>query len=285
MALGKMGTIYVKYGATSFLSNIKEAKEALHEAIEIKCFYEGSSTLLIGNETIVVNKGDVVVVNPYEFHTTINCGENEKGRYHLFMVPIDVFLKDEDCNIDLRDLVFNQKKRFKNHFQNDEKLYRLLSLAAKENEEEKFSYKAMLKAYLTEFFVTLMRDGLQSETNASENEINRAYRLIEPAIRHIRDNYFENISIEFLSKLCNLNKHYFCRIFKSATGKTAIGYLRDYRMIIANVLITNSQDSIYKVALSCGFDDENYFCRCYKRYYGVSPTKSRSLKSTEEQII
>ncbi len=272
-----MESIYVRYGATSFLSDIKDAKEALHEAIEIKCFYEGSSTLLIGNETVMVNKGDVVVINPFEFHTTINCGEREKGRYHLFMVPVDTFAEKSEYGIDLRDLIFNQNKRFKNFFQNNERLYHLLSSAAEENENEQASYKAIIRAYLTEVFVFLIREGLQSESLAvSEFEAKRTYRLIEPAIRYIRDNYTENITIELLANLCNLNKHYFCRVFKSVTGKTAIGYLSDYRMKIANVLIANSHDSIYKVALSCGFEDENYFCRCYKKYYGVSPAKSRN---------
>lgn len=278
-----METIYIRYGATSFLSDYKDAKEALHEAIEIKCFYDGSSTLLIGNETIVVNKGDVVVVNPYEFHTTINCGENEKGRYHLFMVQLDAFLEKNEYGIDLRNLIFNNNKRFKNFFKNNEQLYGLLTRAAEENENEQIAYKTAIKACLSEVFVYLMREGIQSDDEKlGEIEAKRTYRLIEPAIRHIRDNYADNISIEFLANLCNLNKHYFCRIFKSVTGKTAIGYLRDYRMKIAEVLILNSRDSIYKVALNCGFIDENYFCRCYKKHYGISPMRSRNLKITKE---
>ncbi len=278
-----MESIYVKYGATSFLSNFKDAKEALHEAIEIKCFYEGTSTLLVGNETIVVNKGDVVVINPYEFHTTIDCGEKEKGRYHLFMVPVDTFAEKSEYGIDLRHLIFDQKRKFENFFKNNEKLYQLLTLTAEENEKKSLGYKTMIKACLTEVFVILLRDGLQKDASfVTELETTRTYHLIEPAIRHIRDNYADNITIEFLANLCNLNKHYFCRVFKSVTGKTAMGYLCDYRMKIAEVLISNSQDSIYKIALSCGFEDENYFCRCYKKYYGVSPAKSRSLKDTKE---
>ena len=35
-------------------------RTALHEAIEIKCFYEGSATLLIESRTISVKAGDVV---------------------------------------------------------------------------------------------------------------------------------------------------------------------------------------------------------------------------------
>ena len=36
---------------TSSLDDVEEAMRAIHEAIEIKCFYEGSSTLLIGEHS------------------------------------------------------------------------------------------------------------------------------------------------------------------------------------------------------------------------------------------
>ena len=63
---------------------------ALHEDIEIKCFYEGTATLLIESQTVSVKAGDVVVINPYEFHATVDTGE-EKGKYNLFMLPLDYF--------------------------------------------------------------------------------------------------------------------------------------------------------------------------------------------------
>lgn len=65
---------------------------ALHENVEIKCFYEGTATLLIESQTVRVKAGDVVVINPYEFHATVDTGE-EKGKYHLFMLPLDYFCR------------------------------------------------------------------------------------------------------------------------------------------------------------------------------------------------
>ena len=35
---------------------------AIHEAIEIKCFFEGEATLLVGDETVHAVAGDVVVM-------------------------------------------------------------------------------------------------------------------------------------------------------------------------------------------------------------------------------
>ena len=64
---------------------------ALHEEIELKYFYEGESTLLIGGETVEVRAGDLVVINPYELHSTIRFGE-DRGRYRLLMMDPDFFM-------------------------------------------------------------------------------------------------------------------------------------------------------------------------------------------------
>ena len=39
---------------TSWVDNVETVRKALHEAIEIKYFYEGTATLLIGTNTISV---------------------------------------------------------------------------------------------------------------------------------------------------------------------------------------------------------------------------------------
>jgi hypothetical protein len=67
--------------------------------------------LLVGNETIVASAGDVVIMNPYEFHATIKCSE-EKGKYHLIMVGLDFFPTLTDGSTNLHSLFFSQKKAF-----------------------------------------------------------------------------------------------------------------------------------------------------------------------------
>ena len=49
----------------SGIDTIEGARKAVHEAIEIKYFYEGRSTLLIGNKTVNAEAGDIIIINPY----------------------------------------------------------------------------------------------------------------------------------------------------------------------------------------------------------------------------
>ena len=60
--------------------------------------------------------------------------------------------------------------------------------------------------------------------------------------------------------------------------KSAMEYLREFRLRIADALLTNTQKSISEIAASCGFETPNYFSRCYKQYYGRSPRQGRLAK-------
>lgn len=258
-------------------NDINAMRSAVHEDIEIKCFYEGTATLLIENKTINVKAGDVVVVNPYEFHATIKSGEEvEQGKYHLFMVPLD-YLTQSSNELDLRNLLFVQKNSLINHFSGDKYLYDILMRAGKEYAQQEVASDSCIRALMIQFFVHMLRYGLSDRVLSSvQRDTLHSYSLIEPALRHIRDNYSTPITLEKLASLCGVSKHYFCRVFRAVTEKTAMEYLRDYRITVADTLLDNTDKSISEIAELCGFEGANYFCRSYKAVWGMPPGKKRS---------
>jgi AraC-like DNA-binding protein len=136
--------------------------------------------------------------------------------------------------------------------------------------------RASASALMLEAFVILLREGLcEVESSDRGADCLRAYHLIEPALRHIRDRYPEPISVERLAALCNVSKHYFCHVFKTVTQKSSMEYLREYRIKIADVMLSNTEKSVSEIAENCGFESVAYFCRAYKRHFGVSPGKRR----------
>lgn len=248
---------------------------ALHENVEIKCFYEGTATLLIESQTIRVKAGDVVVINPYEFHAIVDTGE-EKGKYHLFMLPLDYF--SGEPALDLQKLFFVEEKRFRTLF-SDGRMFDLLMQAAEEAQQKQEASDLMIKSLLMAFFALLLRNGItQAERSAPEKSELRLYSVIEPALRCIKNEYRRELTVEELAKKCNVSKHYFCRVFKAVTRKSAMEYLRSFRLQVANILLSNTKSSISEIAACCGFESANYFSRCYKQYYGVSPSSCRAGK-------
>lgn len=70
-----------------------------------------------------------------------------------------------------------------------------------------------------------------------------------------------------------MNKTYFCSCFKKYTGKTTVEYLTDLRLEYAATLAATSDLSSTALAEAAGFGSLSHFLRCFKKKFGVSPTK------------
>ena len=270
--------LVIRPDCVSSIDKPSSVSRAVHEEIELKYFYEGSSTLLIGSETVTVQAGDLVIMNPYELHSTIRFGA-EKGRYHLIMLDPDFFFDSSVGGFDLRRKLFSGEFRLATHIKGDARIAALIASAVSVQKERPAYYQLSLRGLMMELFAVILGDYTQKiDKDEMAGEHIRHFETVEPAIQKIRDGYFEKISTDDLATLCRVSKCHFCRIFKKATGQTAMQYLTDYRLKIADVILKGSNKSVAEIAAMCGFEDEGYFCRCYKRKFGDPPGKSRLEK-------
>lgn len=263
---------------SSFINSSKNFSKDFHEEIEIKLFYEGSSTLLVGNESIVTQPGDVVFINPYQFHSTVGYGEI-KGKYHLLMIGLDFFGSDNRDLFDLRYLFIKEHISINTLIRGNERISQIVADIVSELRSGKEMYEQIIRGLMLELFVMLLRD-YKSENNTkypSDKKI-RNYEIIYPAIRKIRTDYTARLSVDELALMCNVSKYHFCRIFKESTSMTVVQYQNEYRLQIADTLLKTKDMSIREIAEQCGFDDMCYFSRCYKKKFGDSPLKSRLKK-------
>lgn len=259
--------------AKSNFQKFKKNSEVIHEAVEIKYFLEGESTLMIDDQTYLVKQGDIVVVNPYTFHTTINCG-TVQGKYHLFMISLDFF--DNTDFPDLRHLLLLDGQTVDPHFPADSNLKNIILRIVQEYSKKGEYYNTMIQALMMELFLILIREHSRKPSHRLPN-INsyQYYNIVEPALHIIRNEYMDNLTVEKLSAVCNVNKYYFCRIFKELTGKSPIKYLNEYRLKIANTMLKRTNNSMVTIATQCGFGTQSYFCRCYKDFFGFPPMQER----------
>ena len=71
-------------------------------------------------------------------------------------------------------------------------------------------------------------------------------------------------------------------LFKRETGETVSAYVADMRLRQAKRLLDETSRSIKEIAFDCGYADQNYFSRVFKKLTGMSPAEYRSL-SRERQ--
>lgn len=100
---------------------------------------------------------------------------------------------------------------------------------------------------------------------------------IEKSISYMDAHYSEKITLDNLCNMANLNKTEFCREFKEETGKSPIDYLLWLRIEKAKELLMTTNHKINEISYMCGFYDEFYFSKLFKRFTNISPKDFRKM--------
>lgn len=95
------------------------------------------------------------------------------------------------------------------------------------------------------------------------------------ADRYIRDHYFEDISLETVSKEFSLEKTYFHKLYTTAFDKSPAQRILALRIGAAKRGLTEDKLSLTELALRCGFSSQSYFCYKFKQVTGQTPMEYR----------
>lgn len=98
------------------------------------------------------------------------------------------------------------------------------------------------------------------------------------------DEYFEGEQAEqdglptvryFADKLC-LSPNYFGDMLKKETGKTPQEYIQEKVVELAKERMTDSRETVSRIAYSLGFQYPQHLCRLFKKRVGCTPDEFRS---------
>lgn len=107
-----------------------------------------------------------------------------------------------------------------------------------------------------------------------KNKISKASRLIEEVKKYISSNYQSSeLSIDEIARNLFVNYAHLCFIFKRDAGVTINEYLTEFRIRKAKELFDSGNTLILDVASRVGYADASYFGKCFKKYYGLAPSK------------
>lgn len=91
----------------------------------------------------------------------------------------------------------------------------------------------------------------------------------------IKNHFMKDIGLEDIAERVCLTPSYVSFIFKKETGSNLVKYLTDYRMKKARELLESSNMKIIDVGKACGYQNQSYFNKLFKNYYGITPKQFR----------
>lgn len=101
---------------------------------------------------------------------------------------------------------------------------------------------------------------------------------IHRAIQYLRRHCAEKVTLNEMAAMTYLSPAYFSRIFKSETGVSFSQFLTGVRVEKAKDLLVHGSERLTDIALACGFEDQSYFTKVFKKVAGIAPLKYRDRK-------
>jgi two-component system, response regulator YesN len=106
----------------------------------------------------------------------------------------------------------------------------------------------------------------------------KKYRImVEEINNYIEKSYMKNIGLEQIAAELHYSPNYLNLIFKQDTGETIADCILKRKMEKAKEMLTDIHHKIYTVAEELGFSNTAYFCRVFKKYYGITPKECQEM--------
>mgnify|MGYP000070182426 CR=1 FL=1 len=233
--------IYLEKGLASFAIDGQEYRLLPHQFLFVNCGSIHSGKAIDSPEAYAI-----------VFNLNMLCSEEPDICKTKYLKPIETrrllvpnFIEDTF----LKELIFNLIKIWK---------------------EKAYSYELYVKSSLFMIFYHLFNKRYIVDSKY-DREFNSKLEKIKAALDYINSNYSNLLSIDELSKITNLSKYYFCRLFKEITHLTPIDYINKFRVEKAIELIKNTNLSISEIAFEVGFNNVSYFIKIFKEYVCVTP--------------
>ena len=233
-----------------------------HEHLELFFLVRGSGTLFLDGRPIPMKEGDLAVIRGTEIHSYTT---EDRAHTHDTVLIYPAFLADIDFSPNSLEGIVR----------GDPEVAAIFSALHAEYRKGGADGEMMQKSHVYRLLSYLLRAHPAADPRAERGRRLMLSRF-SSVVRYVDENYTEPITTAELAEMCYLSEGHFCRFFKSATGKTPLEYVNEYRIEKAATLLVGTDATVTEIALSVGFSDVNYFSRMFRRIKGIAPGAYRA---------
>lgn len=124
-----------------------------------------------------------------------------------------------------------------------------------------------MKAWVKDIFFTAMK-------NQDAGTNSHLHKIACEAKKYIDDNISKfDLKVIDVARHVHVAYGYLCVVFKKEMGKTINAYITETRINKAKKMMDEGCRSVSLIAAKVGYTDANYFGKCFKKIYGITPGK------------
>lgn len=237
-----------------------------HDRMELIRLRQGEMTVGCEN-TATLRPGEVYIIPPKIPHYAISGSAG--AQWDVLMFDVRSFYNDTELCRSFLEPLFDGRAKFRLTTGEKEIVDccdRIVALT-QQNDFEVISFIYRLLALLFKHALT--------EISADA----KGRHIITQATEYMKENLSEDLTTDALARQFGYSQEYFCRLFKEVTQFTPMQYLKICRLERAVNLLNEERLTVSEIASLCGFADPNYFTRCFKAFFGTTPTQLQKTQT------
>ena len=276
-------------GLTVAISDMEQEQNTpphQHDYIEIVYVYAGHGMHLVHDPSDLektrsntVIKGDIFTILPGEVHSY-----QDTYRFRIYNLCVDPdFLHDLAPELDQleyfkaffdpdRSLPIHQLHLTPIEFMKVEEIIREIALVLHLNPDRK-SRRLVIRSLLLELMI-LTFDGIHKHWKQYPARIDRKFFL---SIEKLEAFPARKWDLKEISREVGMSLSSYAHKFKEIVGISPAEYVIMLRLEQVRMKLEKTSRSLYEIAGETGFSDDNYLIRLFRKRYGITPHKYRSL--------
>ena len=239
-----------------------------HDFYEIEIIVSGAGSCEINGNKYELKSGRCFFLTPQDVHFV---------DYHENTEIITIHFSDSSADAGYINRVMHSGNKMTQADENDYKRIVSICELIKEANEKAIKNREYI-SHLLECVLLIL-----AEYNVSQSLPKTHPPHVQKAILYIKSHFNENPSLEEVSDMLFLNKHYFTTLFKSHMGIGYKDYLRCVKLEYAAGLVRTTDLAITSIAAQSGYGSISNFNREFKAFFKLSPTQMRKNSYKQEK--
>lgn len=237
----------------------------MHRCYEMVLLLDGEMTIQVDQQEYHLQAGDLMLIKPHRIHSYhTKSGKHSECALCVFSGDLIAAITESLTKYRLSSPVLHDIPA----------LHRDLFLDAQKYDDIAET-KGFLYLLCSRFYKQLNTE--EEGVFASDNG------LLRDMFIYIESNVDKPCTLHELAHELRYNEAYLSRMFHKSVGIPYSEYVRNIKINHACYLLRNTDESIFNIAMKCGYATQSSFYRSFKQLVGINPNEYRLKKEYSHQ--
>lgn len=253
-----------------------------HHDYELRYVSSGTCKQVISGEVFTVSKGGCLVTQPMEYHWQSWSPKNSDSIQYNLRFSVKAPAKNNEGATEAYERFLRLLSEIRILQDERGKLGVLFELLTDEIYHQQYGIVQSVRGICTQIIVELIRMSGQDVKIFPTEELKYHGHERLRLDQFFLAKYLTNVRIQDLAAEMNVSVRQVNYIMHKLYGMSFLQKLTEMRLQHALTQLTYTDDSIAAISKSCGFQNQNYFAKCFQKLYSVTPSDYR--RTTQKRL-